>query len=561
MFKRMLVLITFLAVLVIAGAGATPGQAEGDGPLKGDITSLYRVADISVGATGSIPEDLAVYNGELYFAANGNDGVGRELWKYVPGAGASRVADIYLGANSSMPYYMTVYGSALYFAADGGDGVGRELWNYTAGGVPGLVTNIFPGATGSTPEYLAVHDGVLYFSANGGDGAGRELWSYDTTHGAQRVANIYAGAGSSSPSYMASYDGSLYFAADGGDGAGVELWKYDPLNGASRVEDINSGGSSFPYYLAVYSGALYFRADDGGGLGSELWMYDPVNGVQIVADINPGAGGSGPSHLSTYNGALYFSAIGVDGTGQELWKYDLVHGADRVADIYPGVGSSSPSYLAVYNGSLYFTANGNDGVGAELWQYGNTSMLTFRSVGSLDGWVLESGETTNVGGSLNATYGVFQLGDNFQDRQYRSILSFNTSILPDNAVVTGIILSVRRQSIVGTNPFTTHGNIKVDIRKGVFNTSSALQLADFQAAVSRANIGTIQNMPDINNWYATKLLTGANAYINCTGLTQLRLRFFTDDNNDNGLDIIKFYSGNNSLLANRPRLIVIYYVP
>ena len=262
-----------------------------------------------------------------------------------------------------------------------------------------------------------------------------------------------------------------------------------------------------------------------------------------------------------YNGALYFSAAGNDGTGRELWKYDLVHGVDRVADIYPGEGSSGPAYLAVFNGSLYFGANGNDGAGRELWQYGNTSTASIRSTGSLDGWVLESGETTNVGGTLNASLGTFQLGDDAQDRQYRSILSFNTSILPDNAVVTGIEISIRRQSILGTNPFTTHGNIKVDIRKGAFGTGIALQLGDFQAISSKASIGTILNSPDANNWYTAKLLAAACKYINPVGVTQLRLRFLTDDNNDNGADILKFYSGNTGVIGLRPILVITYYVP
>jgi hypothetical protein len=197
----------------------------------------------------------------------------------------------------------------------------------------------------------------------------------------------------------------------------------------------------------------------------------------------------------------------------------------------------------------------------ELWQYGNTSMVSIRSAGSLDGWVLESGETTNAGGTLNANLGTFQLGDDAQDRQYRSILSFDTSSLPDNAVVTVLKISIRRQGITGTDPFTTHGTIKVDIRKGAFGTSSALQIGDFQAAASRANIGTILNSPDPDNWYSARLLAAANRYINPTGMTQLRLRFSTDDNNDNGADILRFFSGNVAVLSVRPVLMISYYVP
>ena len=48
--------------------------------------------------------------------------------------------------------------------------------------------------------------------------------------------------------------------------------------------------------------------------------------------------------------------------------------------------------------------------------------------------------------------------------------------------------------------------------------------------------------------------------INKVGVTQFRLRFTLDDNDDMGNDYIKFFSGN-STDANRPALIITYYLP
>ena len=67
-----------------------------------------------------------------------------------------------------------------------------------------------------------------------------------------------------------------------------------------------------------------------------------------------------------------------------------------------------------------------------------------------------------MGGSLKAGAVTFSLGDDASDRQYRSILSFNTSTLPDNAVVTGITLGIRRQGFTGADPFTVLGTIRID---------------------------------------------------------------------------------------------------
>ena len=101
--------------------------------------------------------------------------------------------------------------------------------------------------------------------------------------------------------------------------------------------------------------------------------------------------------------------------------------------------------------------------------------------------MLESSENSNVGGSKNSAATVFKLGDDAQDRQFRSILHFPTYYLPDNAVVTQVILMIKKQDVVGTDPFTTHQNISIDIRKGYFGNFNlfnfgSLQNTDFQAA-------------------------------------------------------------------------------
>ncbi len=566
MSRRFSIFVALFTLVALTFPVILPAQARQDQPPEAALIILYRVADIYSGAASSFPRHMVVYDGVLYFSALGNDYTGNELWKYDPKYGATYgawpVADIYSGAGSSYPAYLAVYNGVLYFSADGGDGTGNELWMYTPAGGAQRAADIYSGAGSSYPEYLTVYNGALYFAANGGDGVGKELWKYDPTNGVLRVADINSGAGSSYPGYLTVYNGVLYFAADGSDDTGKELWKYDPANGAQRVEDIYAGSSgSYPSYLTVYAGALYFRANGNDGTGDELWKYDPANGAQRVADIYPGPLSSYPSYLTVYNDALYFSACGHDNAGCELWMYDLTHGAQRVADIYPGIGSSFPAYLASYNGGLYFQADGNDGAGTELWLYSNSTTDIFRSAKRTDGWVLESGEDTNAGGTLNASAATLFLGDNAQDRQYRAILSFDTSTLPDAVVVTGLTLSIRKQTLIGTNPFNTHGNIQVDIRKGFFGDSASLQAGDFQAAAGRSNIGVIKDLPDANNWYQASLMSKAYPFVNTTGMTQLRLRFAKDDNDDNGADTLKYYSGDAAALYDRPLLDVTYYVP
>jgi CSLREA domain-containing protein len=200
------------------------------------------------------------------------------------------------------------------------------------------------------------------------------------------------------------------------------------------------------------------------------------------------------------------------------------------------------------------------GAHCDIGAYEAPSVTTLRSGGAQDGGVLESSENSNQGGAVNATRVVFTLGDDANNRQFRSILHFNTSSLPDNALVTRVILKIRRDSVFGTDPFTTHGKIAVDIRSGAFSNNVVLQVTDFQAAASQPAIGFFTNNPLAGGWYSTKLTAAAYPSINRTGVTQLRLRFQTDDNNDFLADYILFHSGN-AVAANRPVLVIEYYVP
>jgi hypothetical protein len=189
----------------------------------------------------------------------------------------------------------------------------------------------------------------------------------------------------------------------------------------------------------------------------------------------------------------------------------------------------------------------------------------FSSNGGNDGWVLESGEDSGRGGSTNANDTTFRIGDNAQDRQYRSILHFQTSTLPDNAVITKVTLMIKFAGLAGANPFGTHQYILVDICSGAFGffggfPYKGLQVSDFESPSSRDIVGVMQNNPT-DNWFWASLDSSAFRTISLNGNTQFRLRFQIEDNDDLGDDYLKFYSGDYSSSANRPQLIVEYYLP
>ena len=190
--------------------------------------------------------------------------------------------------------------------------------------------------------------------------------------------------------------------------------------------------------------------------------------------------------------------------------------------------------------------------------------LSFQSIGAQDGWVLESSKASNKGGTANNKASTLYLGDSAAKQQYRSILSFSTGLgLPDGAVITSLTLKLKKQAILGGgNPFTTFLGLMVDVKKGFFGTSALLQTDDFQAAASKT-YGPFKPAL-VGGWYSINLPDGALAYINNStagaGLTQMRLRFKLDDNNNAIANILSLYSGNAGA-ANWPQLAIKYYVP
>jgi predicted outer membrane repeat protein len=202
-------------------------------------------------------------------------------------------------------------------------------------------------------------------------------------------------------------------------------------------------------------------------------------------------------------------------------------------------------------------------IGAYEYTTPATLTATIRSTGPQDGWVLETGQNIKVGGNLDSAATSLNLGDDASNRQYRSILSFGTSGLPDTAIITKVTLKVRKSAIVGGgSPVTTFQGFMVDIRKGFFGSTSSLQSGDFQLAGNKT-LGPFTPALASGGWYVIDLTT-AKAYINklnsAGGLTQVRLRFKLPNNNNGIANILSIFSGNAGA-SSRPQLLIEYYLP
>lgn len=348
--------------------------------------------------------------------------------------------------------------------------------------------------------------------------------------------------------------------------------------GAVYNRALNSGAVVSPEFTnvtfsqnsAAHGGAMYNFGESGGSstpvlVNTILWGDSAGTGPEIENNastsslsysvVEGGCGaitgascGAGMLSTDPHLGALA-------NNGGETKTMALLAGSSAIET---GQNSGAPAKdQRGHNRPL--DSDGNGTATVEIGAFEVDAKATFRSTGSLDGWLLESSETSGKAGTSDAAGTSFYLGDNAARKQYRGILSFDTSTLPDTAVITGVTLKIKKAGLVGANPFLSLGNIVVDIKKGSWSGNPALQLTDFYAAGTKNYAAQINNSP-VGSWYSTTLGPTTLGYFSLTGPTQIRLRFATDDNNNAVADYLKFGSGNAST-ASRPQLIITFYLP
>ena len=146
---------------------------------------------------------------------------------------------------------------------------------------------------------------------------------------------------------------------------------------------------------------------------------------------------------------------------------------------------------------------------------------------------------------------IHKIGDKgmYNTDTYRTILSFDTGSLPDDAIITDVSLKIYRKSSTGNI-----SSLKGDIKSGVFGTSSALEQIDYQASPS-ISAGFQMSVPPLNNGYTTiQLPSSLWGYMNRIGKTQFRLS--SSGPADFLSDVVEIYGGDNPAYA--PTLTVSY---
>lgn len=256
------------------------------------------------------------------------------------------------------------------------------------------------------------------------------------------------------------------------------------------------------------------------------------------------AGGLSGASITGVSGTGSVRTVTVNrGTGDGTIRLNMPTGA-TVTDLFAKSLSGLP-----YNSGAYYT----------IITVGNP----IRSLAKNDGWTLEAKEYANIANTKMST-GTLHVGDDAKKKQYRSLLYFDTAPLPNNAIITKVTLKIKKSgSTPGADPFSTHGDLIADMKKGVFGLSP-LESSDFSALgapISPATTGKfVPMLTPWDDWYQLKLSPANLKYINLLGATQFRLRFAKDDNNDSIANFVSFYSGDADE-GLRPQLLIEYWTP
>ncbi len=267
---------------------------------------------------------------------------------------------------------------------------------------------------------------------------------------------------------------------------------------------------------------------------AKAWLDDiTISNPAAAADTTaPTVNVTTPLNGATVSGAVDVTATASDGVG--VAKVELYVDGTLLATDTSSPYSITWDTTSVPNGSHRIMAKANDAAGnvgtdddttVTVSNGGGSPVtLTINNDDTQDGYVKANSDgTASEVGTLEATYGL-AIGRGTDAKYNRSVLSFNTSSIPDTATITRAYITVTRNSSSGDPWANPAGNtLVIDVKTGCFGACT-IETGDWASAATASAVAGIVKWTSGSTSSGDFSSAGIGA-VSKTGTTQVKLRF------------------------------------
>ena len=293
-------------------------------------------------------------------------------------------------------------------------------------------------------------------------------------------------------------------------------------------------GTAGAYILDVNLCSSYYighfwSLDNLDGNAPTVILTAPANGANLSGTVAVSATASDDIGVDRVEFLLDGTLLGSDASAPYSISWNSATASTgnhtlqaRAFDLVDNVGTSATITVNVLEGS---------GGGTPL-------VAEFSNEDANDGYVKANADgSAPAVGTLEA-YSGLALGRGTDGKFNRSVLSFDTSSLPDGATIVSATVTVAYRSASGNPWGNPAGNtLVVDVNSGCFG-ACAIETGDYAAAASASAVAQLLSFSGGNQTSNAFASAGLSA-INRGGRTQLRLRFSGNPTSTNYLWIDK----------------------
>lgn len=293
-------------------------------------------------------------------------------------------------------------------------------------------------------------------------------------------------------------------------------------------------GTAGAYLLDVNLCSSYYighfwSLDNLDGNAPTVSLTTPANGASVSGTVAVSATASDDIGVDRVEFLLDGTLLGSDASAPYSISWNSATASTgnhtlqaRAFDLADNVGTSAAVAVNVLEGS---------GGGTPL-------LVEFSNEDSNDGYVKANADGSSPAVGTLEAYSGLALGRGVDGKFNRSLLSFDTSSLPDGATIVSATVTVAYRSASGNPWGSPVGNtLVVDVKNGCFG-ACAIETGDYAAAASASAVAQLLSFSGGSQTSNTFTSAGLST-INRGGRTQLRLRFSDNPTSANYLWIDK----------------------